>query len=58
MRKIKNACTIFIRKPEEKRPVGKTGNWWRIILNCTLKRTGHEDLMCSETSTEYSGGLL
>jgi hypothetical protein len=38
--------------------LGKLGIGGRMILNCTLKRTGHEDLMCSESSTEYSSGML
>ena len=34
----KNACTIFIWKPEEKKPVGKTGNWWDNDIKLYLKK--------------------
>jgi len=36
--------------------LGNLGIGGTMILNCTLKRTGHEYLMCSESSTECSGG--
>jgi hypothetical protein len=38
MRKIKNACTIFIRKPNKKRPVGITWNWWENDFKLYLKK--------------------
>jgi len=58
MRKVKYEYIIFIRKLERRDRLGKLGIGGRMILNCTLKRTGHGDLMYSESSTEYSGGLL
>ena len=38
--------------------LGKLGIGGRMIWNCALKITGHEDVMCLESSVEYIGGLL
>jgi hypothetical protein len=42
MGKIKNSYTIFIRKPEEKRPPWKTEPWWEngIKMYHDKNRTG------------------
>jgi hypothetical protein len=58
MGEVRNAYSILVGKPEEKRPLGKLSRRWEDNIKMDLRESGRVWVGCISLRIETSGGLL